>query len=45
MENAGSLQEWKPQYLSTDDAWMKDYFNKKDRSGKYAKRVYVAGAQ
>ncbi len=44
-ENAGTAQEWKPQYLSTKDSWMKDYFNKKDRTGRYARRVYFAGAK
>lgn len=44
-ETAGSPQEWKPQYLSTEDVWMKDYFNKKDRSGRYARRVYFAGTK
>lgn len=44
-ENAGTPQEWKPQYLISDDSWMKDYFNKKDRSARYTRRVYFAGTK
>ncbi len=39
----GAPEEWKPQYLIETDAWMADYFNPADRSGRFARRTYFAG--
>jgi len=42
-EALGEPQEWKPQYLVTDDSWMKDYFSPTDRSGRNTRRQYFSG--
>lgn len=37
-------QDWQPQYLIDDDAWMKDYFDdKNDKSARCLRRLYFSG--
>jgi phosphatidylserine/phosphatidylglycerophosphate/cardiolipin synthase-like enzyme len=42
-EKIGAPQDWKPQYLIDNDTWMKDYFDEKDKSARFARRKYFAG--
>ena len=42
-EQLGAPQDWKPQYLIDNDTWMKDYFDPKDKSARFARRKYFAG--
>jgi phosphatidylserine/phosphatidylglycerophosphate/cardiolipin synthase-like enzyme len=42
-EKLGKPQDWKPQYLIDKDSWMKDYFDPKDKSARFARRKYFAG--
>lgn len=42
-EEAGTPEEWKPQYLVEDDSWMHDYIAEDDRSARRARREYFAG--
>jgi phosphatidylserine/phosphatidylglycerophosphate/cardiolipin synthase-like enzyme len=42
-EKLGKPQDWKPQYLITDDSWMKDYFSETDKSGRNTRRQYFSG--
>lgn len=42
-EENGKPSEWKPQYLISNDTWMKDYFNPRDKSGRFKRREYFAG--
>jgi phosphatidylserine/phosphatidylglycerophosphate/cardiolipin synthase-like enzyme len=39
----GTPEDWTPQYLKETDAWMRDYFNPADRSGRLVRREYFAG--
>ncbi len=39
----GAAESWKPGFLTSDDGWMKPYFDPADTSGKYARRRYFAG--
>lgn len=39
----GKPEKWQPQYLIDNDSWLKDYFNPKDKSARYARRKYFAG--
>ncbi len=41
-EKLGKPQNWKPQFLIDNDSWMKDYFNPKDKSARFARRKYFA---
>ncbi len=40
---AGDPGTWTPQYLIEDDSWMHDYFDPKDSSARWLRRVYFAG--
>lgn len=40
---AGKPEDWKPQFLISNDSWMKPYFDPADRSGRRARREYFAG--
>ena len=42
-QQAGTAEEWKPQFLVNDDKWMKDYFDPADKAARFARRVYFAG--
>ena len=40
----GKPEDWKPQYLIDNDSWMKDYFDPKDKSARFARRKYFSGS-
>jgi phosphatidylserine/phosphatidylglycerophosphate/cardiolipin synthase-like enzyme len=42
-KKAGTPVTWKPQFLDAGAGWTKDYFNKKDTSGRFVRRQYFAG--
>lgn len=43
-EKLNKPQEWKPQFLETEDTWMKDYYEENDdKSARYLRRKYFSG--
>ena len=42
-EKLGKPEKWKPNFLIDNDSWMKQYFDAKDTSGRFARRAYFAG--
>ena len=42
-QEAGTPEEWKPQFLIDDDTWMDPYFDPADRSARNARRAYFGG--
>ena len=42
-KQVGKPEKWKPNFLINDDSWMKQYFDPRDRSGRFARRSYFAG--
>ncbi len=42
-KQVGKPEKWRPNYLTDDDSWMKQYFDPRDRSGRFARRCYFAG--
>ncbi|TML67348.1 MAG: hypothetical protein E6G14_12775 [Actinobacteria bacterium] len=41
-QKAGKPEDWKPQFLVDDDAWMDPYFDPADTSARNARRAYFA---
>lgn len=39
----GTAEDWQPQSLIDDDAWMKPYFDPADETARFARREYFAG--
>jgi phosphatidylserine/phosphatidylglycerophosphate/cardiolipin synthase-like enzyme len=42
-QQAGTPEDWRPQYLVDADTWMGPYFDPNDTGAKFARRVYFAG--
>jgi phosphatidylserine/phosphatidylglycerophosphate/cardiolipin synthase-like enzyme len=42
-KSGAAVDEWKPQFLETEDSWMADYFDPDDSSARYARRRYFSG--
>lgn len=39
----GIAEDWQPQYLIDDDAWMTPYFDSFDKTARFARRQYFSG--
>jgi phosphatidylserine/phosphatidylglycerophosphate/cardiolipin synthase-like enzyme len=41
----GPVEDWKPQYLTSDDSWLEPYFDPQDRGARDIRRRYFSGSR